>query len=249
MIPRHAAVKRPHASSEVTAARTATSASAPGAAAAAPILATVRVMMPRARICDASHRLNGSASLARTKRRWSVEKTGDISSLTGAENPRRTEGTGSAAIPWNVNVAFIALSRSTTVPAFSPDTAAEPVPPSSPDTSTSVPTMARSFPSGPMRPTATGMSCASLVASLSGVLGSTCSSVSENVCAAASYMRVHFTVGVPACEYQSLRRDMSFPPLASVMAAKKSSVVTAWPSWRSKYKSIPFRNPALPSRV
>ena len=33
------------------------------------------------------------------------------------------------------------------------------------------------------------------------------------------------------------------------MALTKSSQVTAWPSWRSKYRSMPRRNPASPSRV
>ncbi len=50
---------------------------------------------------------------------------------------------------------------------------------------------------------------------------------------------------MPAWLYHTAKLDKSFP-LASLIAARKSSHVTAWPSWRWKYRSIPFLKPALP---
>lgn len=54
--------------------------------------------------------------------------------------------------------------------------------------------------------------------------------------------------GVPACSYQAAK-DARSAPLASAMAARKSSHVTAAPSWRAKYRSMPFRKPSTPRRV
>ena len=101
------------------------------------------------------------------------------------------------------------------------------------------------------RPTVTGMSCATFASDpcSSGVAGRTCSKVKKKVFAAASNRRSHRTKGVPAWWYQLCNASMSTSSLASRIAAKKSSHVTAHPSWRSKYRSIPFRNPVSPSRV
>ena len=54
--------------------------------------------------------------------------------------------------------------------------------------------------------------------------------------------------GVPACEYQR-RNWVRSTPEASSMAHTKSSQVTACPSWRSKYRSLPRRNASGPSSV
>ena len=68
-----------------------------------------------------------------------------------------------------------------------------------------------------------------------------------NVRADASYAVSTLRWGVPACSYQRANLDRSMA-LASAMAARKSSHVTAAPSWRAKYRSMPLRKPALPSR-
>ena len=70
-----------------------------------------------------------------------------------------------------------------------------------------------------------------------------------NVFVSASKRRSHFNSGVPAWWYQLCSASMSVVSLASRIAAKKSSHVTASPSWRRKYRSIPRRNPASPSTV
>ena len=78
--------------------------------------------------------------------------------------------------------------------------------------------------------------------------GVACVSEIVNVFAASSYDVVAVTSGVPACEYQGLNWERS-ASLASAMAFRKSSHVTAWPSWRSKYRSMPFRKPDFPRSV
>jgi hypothetical protein len=46
-------------------------------------------------------------------------------------------------------------------------------------------------------------------------------------------------IAVQAGAHQAVNAEKS-RPLASAMAARKSSHVTAWPSWRLKYRSMPF---------
>ena len=54
--------------------------------------------------------------------------------------------------------------------------------------------------------------------------------------------------GVPATSYQRRNCDRSTPE-ASCIACTKSSQVTAWPSWRWKYRRMPAWNFSSPSSV
>mmetsp|Transcript_19754 Transcript_19754/g.50558 ORF Transcript_19754/g.50558 Transcript_19754/m.50558 type:complete len:231 (+) Transcript_19754:371-1063(+) len=166
----------------------------------------------RARFCSASQRLKSSVSAA-TSSSWSAGLR-SLDSTTGAEKPRSSEGTGRSGMPSKVNVcsASVRLSTVSVSPAlFSASSA---------------------FDSEPMRPSLMGIrkGCFS---GWPGVAGQLCLQVSWSVCASASYAVEMSTRGVPACEYQRSNwvRSMSF---ASAIAARKSSQVTAPPSWRSK---------------
>ena len=89
-----------------------------------------------------------------------------------------------------------------------------------------------SCPSRSTRPTASGIT-KGCFAPWPAVGGQDCFTRSVKVFLRASYSPRHSTTGVPACEYQ--RANWSrFTPFASAMAARKSSHVTAWPSWRLK---------------
>ena len=81
-----------------------------------------------------------------------------------------------------------------------------------------------------------------------GVAGVDCESVSVYDFFALSYAPLALTVGVPACVYHRSNCVRSLP-FASAIAIRKSSHVTAWPSCRLKYKSMPLRKPALESNV
>mmetsp|Transcript_6847 Transcript_6847/g.27999 ORF Transcript_6847/g.27999 Transcript_6847/m.27999 type:complete len:257 (-) Transcript_6847:214-984(-) len=84
-------------------------------------------MIPRAMVCAASHRLNGSESCAKKKTLSFVSNAGTTVIVTGAEKFRRSEGRGSpfangsteppsgAPTVLNANVAFMALSTRTTL--------------------------------------------------------------------------------------------------------------------------------------
>ena len=179
-IPRHASTNLPNAASFVTAATT-TSSAASAVCPSLYVASMARRMISRAIFCADSHRLNGSESCASWNRSSSAPSGGSIVSRTGALKPRRTEGTGSASTPVNVNVAAVSLRRRTTDPA-SPghgthvDVDPGEVTVTTPDdTSRSLPVDASTS------PTLTGMSCAALAPSppVSGVLGRTCVSVSE----------------------------------------------------------------------
>ena len=78
-----------------------------------------------------------------------------------------------------------------------------------------------------------------------GVAGQLCSIWMRKVPSCHSVPTVR--TGVPAWAYQRRNWSKSMP-LASSIAATKSSVVTAWPSWRSKYRSVPLRKPSRPTR-
>lgn len=56
------------------------------------------------------------------------------------------------------------------------------------------------------------------------------------------------TWGVPGTRYQRMNWPKSKPE-AAAMAATKSSQVTAWPSWRRKYSSMPRRKASRPMSV
>mmetsp|Transcript_58256 Transcript_58256/g.137109 ORF Transcript_58256/g.137109 Transcript_58256/m.137109 type:complete len:218 (-) Transcript_58256:1219-1872(-) len=145
------------------------------------------------------------------------------SSFTGALYPRSTDSTGSSAISANSNVFLSSLSSSS-------DSAQR-----------GLPDLAEST------PRRTGMWNGSFL-SWPGVPLQLCSRVILRVFEPASYSFFTFNLGVPAWVYQ--RSNWSrLTPLASDMAARKSSHVTADPSCRSKYRSIPFRNPCSPRSV
>mmetsp|Transcript_8512 Transcript_8512/g.28983 ORF Transcript_8512/g.28983 Transcript_8512/m.28983 type:complete len:407 (-) Transcript_8512:1268-2488(-) len=153
----------------------------------------------------AFQRLNESVS-------WAMRKASSSSlwskrSRTGAEKSRSTEATGRSLTPWNTKACSLFLSSSTV------------------DCITSVP-------SGPRSPTTTGMWKGSLWG-CPGVAGVLCFMRSVKACRASSYSCCTSSTGVPAWRYQRSNCVRS-TPLASDMAARKSSHVTAWPSWRSK---------------
>jgi hypothetical protein len=85
-----------------------------------------------------------------------------MSRITGAEKPRSSEGTGSAARPVKVQLREASLSSSTRVVSPGPASPAS--------------TSGRSAPSGPIRPTATGM-CSGSLSGWPAVGGVCCESV------------------------------------------------------------------------
>mmetsp|Transcript_21587 Transcript_21587/g.69797 ORF Transcript_21587/g.69797 Transcript_21587/m.69797 type:complete len:448 (+) Transcript_21587:2234-3577(+) len=170
-------------------------------------------MRLRASVWPASQRLKGSESFA--SRKTSSSDVRSVESWTGAENPRRMEGTGLSSMPVKVKVASAVSMRRTRVVS---------VPGSASLSSVS----GRSAPSEPSRPTLMGSS----IAGLSGCPGVglvTCEQVSVNVLAAASYAVLTLSCGVPACSYQRAKAEMSVS-FASAIAARKSSHSTAHPS-------------------
>ena len=158
-----------------------------------------------ASVCDASHRLNSSRSLAARKASSASDRSS--ASFTGAEKPRRSDGVGGASMPSKWKDCSASRSSRTFVGAASEPSAAR-------------------------RPTATGMWNGSLFG-CPGVASVDCESVNVYRLAAASYAPWHLSVGVPACVYHRSNCVRS-TLLASAIAARKSSHVTAWPSWRSK---------------
>mmetsp|Transcript_10930 Transcript_10930/g.37164 ORF Transcript_10930/g.37164 Transcript_10930/m.37164 type:complete len:242 (+) Transcript_10930:895-1620(+) len=155
--------------------------------------------------CEASHRLKGSVSWAMRNARSS--SGWGRSRCTGAEKPRSTEGTTASRMPGKSKVWEASRSSSTLVGASSLPVARE------------------------RRPTATGMCSGG--APLGAVEPGFCVSVRRKTPASRSWLVSATTVGVPGCLYHSSNCARS-APLASAMAARKSSQVTAWPSWRSK---------------
>ncbi|MNR06788.1 hypothetical protein D3C85_1228780 [compost metagenome] len=165
--------------------------------------------------------------------------------MTGAEKSRSSEGRGALSprgSPVKRKVCSACVKSSTRVvprwvasPARSPSRCS-----------------GRSAPSAPIRPTANGMwnGCFSGVSARVSMptLGQRWVSVSASVPAAPSHAVFTLTTGVPAWLYQSPNWVRS-RPLASAIAARKSSQATAWPSWRWKYRSMPLRKPSRPSRV
>ena len=126
----------------------------PRAASAAPA-----VSERMASVCAACQRLNGSASVLSRKSRSASERS--MLSLTGAEKPRSSEGTGRLETPWKTIVWLSSVSWIT-----SPSTR----PPAERS-------KARSSPLAPTRPKRTGMCCGCLLG-WPGVGGHDCSSVS-----------------------------------------------------------------------
>ena len=181
-----------------------------------PALATRSRRRERVRVWPASHLLNWSESLAIRKMRSSWVRS--VVSLTGALKLRKIDGTGFSPTHLNTNVCELSESLRTFV--VSPFTA-------SPSNTSSM-----SDPSGARRPTAMGMSTG-LLSLWPGVPAMDCVQVMVNVLASESYSVVTSSVGVPACEYQGLNAVRS-ASLASAIAARKSSHVTAWPSCLAK---------------
>mmetsp|Transcript_11426 Transcript_11426/g.39727 ORF Transcript_11426/g.39727 Transcript_11426/m.39727 type:complete len:232 (+) Transcript_11426:516-1211(+) len=199
----------------------------PPAALAAYAASSVR----RPTVCSASHLLKLSESLAPRKSRSSSDAPSSVR-LTGAEKPRFRLSTGSSPRPSNTKV--FSASSSLSTPSVAP-------PNGDSGRSTLLPL--------PTRPTLRGMRYGFLpAAGCFGVSLELWASVSVYVPAAASHAPEADTAGVPLCEYHSSNCDRS-SPLLSAIAALKSSHVTACPSCRSKYRSIPFRKPSLPSSV
>ena len=184
-------------------------------------------------VWPASHLLNRSESLAIRKIRSSFSRS--VERRTGAEKSRRIEGVGFSGTSSNTYVAEASEKRSVFVVVTSSVL-------SSPRRRSGT-----SVPSGPTKPIEMGIKTGFL-SDWPGVSGVACVSETENVRASASYAVVAVTSGVPACEYHGLNWERS-AWLASAMAFKKSSHVTAWPSWRSKYRSIPSRKPRFPRSV
>mmetsp|Transcript_972 Transcript_972/g.2606 ORF Transcript_972/g.2606 Transcript_972/m.2606 type:complete len:238 (+) Transcript_972:899-1612(+) len=163
------------------------------------------------RRCPDSQRLNGSESCANRKSSCSSPWPSTVS-LTGAEKPRSTDSVGGSVTPVNTNC-WLSFSRRSTM-VVGPD---ESVPP------TSVSGM--SFPSAPSRPTASGMRHGSLTV-WPGDGGLLCFAFSVSVWLAALYSASTLTRGVPAMLYHGFMASRS-ASLASAMAARKSSQVTA----------------------
>ena len=173
--------------------------------------------------CAASHRLNSSLSLASKNKRSSVSSSGSTVSLTGQSLARcsarawtdvfererlrefrqTTHRRRLRRIERRLGVALARNLAENHVGAV-----------------------------GAEQPDGDGMSCGNFFSAApltSFVVGNVCVSVNAYVFASASYAPRAFNAGVPACEYHRLSFSM-FVELASDMAAKKSSVVTACPS-------------------
>ena len=148
--------------------------------------------------------------------------------MTGAEKPRSSEATGAASSASKVQDCCAESSTSTR---------SEP---------------ATGVPSACSRPIATGITKGHLSV-WPGVAGVCCDSVSVQLRVSASKRPAAFRRGVPACAYQRLKASSrvasALSGLASAMACAKSSQVTAWPSWRAKYRSMPRRKPLRPTSV
>mmetsp|Transcript_10929 Transcript_10929/g.33936 ORF Transcript_10929/g.33936 Transcript_10929/m.33936 type:complete len:238 (-) Transcript_10929:996-1709(-) len=169
----------------------------------------------RPTVCSASQRLNESESCA--ARNTKSSGPAPVSSVTGAEKPRLSDNTGSSSTPSNTIVCSASASRST--PSVLP---------------LNCESGRSAWLSRPTKPTRSGIRKGSF--SAAGCLGVSpidCLSVSVYVLAAASYTPEASTLGVPDCEYQRPNCSKS-SPLASAMAARKSSQVAPVPSWRSK---------------
>ena len=196
-----------------------------------------------ASVCAASQRLNISVSCAiRCRRSASLRSSFKI---TGAENPRRIDGVTPATTPSGPALKrFVTAALSTSSTCSSARTLS--LPASSPALSPAGPTrlIAALLPSGVRKPRRTGIGNGSrgVFAAVSGVSWAKLSSIQPS---ASFTWRVTLSDGVPAWRYQPSKalRSTSF---ASASAATKSSQVTAAPSCRSKYKSIPRRNPSRP---
>ena len=159
-----------------------------------------------------------------------------VTRRTGAEKPRSRLGTGRCGRPEKTKRPDAEARRSTAVV---PDALMRPSPCDS--------CSGRSRPSAPSSPTAMGMTSGAF-SLWPGVAAVLCSQSSVIVPAAVSCVTLMRSCGVPAWLYQRPKSDRS-TPLASAMAARKSSHVTAQPSWRLKYKSIPARKPSRPNSV
>mmetsp|Transcript_4804 Transcript_4804/g.17165 ORF Transcript_4804/g.17165 Transcript_4804/m.17165 type:complete len:250 (-) Transcript_4804:1212-1961(-) len=190
----------------------------------------------RVSVWPASQRLNASESLDIRKMRSSCVRS--VVSFTGAEKFRRMDGVGFSATFVNVNVLDASSSRSDLVVSGAASASLT----SSPSSVNGM-----STPSGPTRPTAIGISVGVLFV-CPGVSGMLCVHFISNVFFVASYLVFTSSAGVPAWVYHG-RNASRLTSLASAIAARKSSVVTAWPSCLLKYRSMPFLNPSFPRRV
>ena len=177
------------------------------------------VVMQGCTVCG-SHLLKASVS-------WAIRKVRSLSvwpstvMVTGALKLRSSDGTGCADTPDSTNV-LVSSSASSTALLSSPCLANLP----------SWTVNGSSAPSGPSRPIQMGMS----TGTLSGwplVGGVTWRVVMVHVWADASYPVITVNCGVPAWLYHRLRAERS-ALLALAMASRKSSHVTAQPSWRLK---------------
>mmetsp|Transcript_10063 Transcript_10063/g.29660 ORF Transcript_10063/g.29660 Transcript_10063/m.29660 type:complete len:232 (-) Transcript_10063:2226-2921(-) len=176
-------------------------------ASVAPDLAISSAMVSMTRVmscCAASQRLKGSVSCAMRKDRSSSVRA--IRSVTGAEKPRSTDGTTGSVTPSKVKVCLRSVSSTTVSGSASPE------------------------PSRLSSAKSTGMCSGPAPAP---ALALDCSSVMVKTPLAASWAQDTARVGVPACLYHSSNCVRSLP-FASAMALRKSSQVTACPSWRSK---------------
>ena len=105
----------------------------------------------------------------------------------------------------------------------------------------------KSIPSAPTKPTATGI-CMGFLSVCPGVSGISCDNVRVKIFAFSSYFVLASTFGVPAWEYQSLNCSKSISEASAIHCAQ-SSIVTACPSKRSKYKSVARRYNSGPNKV
>lgn len=180
--------------------------------------------------CPASQRLKASESLAISQARSDWAR--GASTTTGAENPRSSDGSAGSATSSKTKLCSAKVRLSTRVvprAVFSPSS------------------RRGKSPALPTSPTATGMWKGSF-SGWPGVGLVACVSVRVRRRAAASWLQRAVTLGVPAWAYQRRNWPRSVPE-ASSMAATKSSQVTAAPSWRAKYRSMPLRKASAPIRV
>ena len=136
--------------------------------------------------------------------------------FTGAEKPRLIDSTGREGMPSNCTVWLRAVRCSTSPLARPPEIAVG----------------SASLPSDSTRPKRRGM-CMTSLFGWPGVGGTDCSKVAVKRWATGSQSVETVTTGVPAWRYQRENWPRS-APFASSKQAMKSSIVAAWPSWRSK---------------